>query len=128
MVLVDRVEPVNILEARVSVAVAGPSREFREIEFVVDTGFSGGLTLPESVIRELNLRLYRQRRVRTAEDRVLRIPTNHGLVQWHGRLLSILVYQSETPRPLLGTAMLENCRLTIDLREGGPVAITPLAD
>ena len=128
MVLVDRVEPVNILEARVSVAVAGPSREFREIEFVVDTGFSGGLTLPESLIRELNLSPYRHRRVRIADDRVIYIESFHGLVQWHGRLLSILVYQSETPRPLLGTAMLENCRLTVDLREGGPVAITPLAD
>ena len=126
MVLVGRVEPVNILEARVSVAVAGPSREFRELEFVVDTGFSGGLTLPESLIQELHLQLYRHRRVRIADDRVLRIPSYHGLVQWHGQVLPVLVYQSENPRPLLGAAMLENCRLTVDMREGGPVAITPL--
>ena len=128
MVLVDRVEPVNILEARVSVAVGGPCREFREIEFVVDTGFSGGLTLPESLIRELNLSPYRNRSVRTANDQIIDIATFHATVQWHGQLLSTLVYHSETPRPLPGTAMLENCRLTVDMREGGPVAITPLAD
>ncbi len=54
------------------------------------------------------------------------IPSYYGLVQWHGRVLPVLVYQSENPRPLLGAAMLENCRLTVDMREGGPVAITPL--
>ena len=126
MVLVGRVEPVDILEARVSIAVAGPSREFRELEFVVDTGFSGELTLPESLIRELRLTLYRNRRVRIADNHLIDIPSYHGLVQWHGRLLPVLVYQSENPRPLLGAAMLENCRLTVDMREGGPVAITPL--
>ena len=126
MVLVGRVEPVNILEARVSIAVAGPSREFREMEFVVDTGFSGELTLPESLIRELRLTLYRNRRVRIADNHLIDIPSYHGLVQWHGRVLPVLVYQSENPRPLLGAAMLENCRLTVDMREGGPVTITPL--
>ena len=79
MVLVGRVEPVNILEARVSVAVAGPSREFRELEFVVDTGFSGGLTLPESLIQELRLPLYQNRRVLTANNQMTDIPTYHGL-------------------------------------------------
>ncbi len=126
MVLVGRVEPVNILEARVPIAVAGPSREFRELEFVVDTGFSGELTLPESLIRELRLQLYQQRRVLAANNQMIDIPSYYGLVQWHGRVLPVLVYQSENPRPLLGAAMLENCRLTVDMREGGPVAITPI--
>lgn len=55
VVLAGRVEPVNILEARVVVAVAGPSLEFWEVEAVIDTGFSGWLTLPAAAVRELNL-------------------------------------------------------------------------
>ena len=107
-------------------AVAGPSMEFWEVEVVIDTGFSGWLTLPEVAIRELNLRLYQNRQVRIANDQVIWMPTFEAVAQWQGRQIDILVYQTENPRPLLGTAMLEHCRLTVDMQEGGPVAVTPL--
>ena len=127
VVLAGRVEPVNILEARISVAVAGPSLEFREVEFVIDTGFSGWLTLPEVAVRELNLQLYQNRQVQIADNQVIWMSTYRAVAQWQGRQIGILVYQTENPRPLLGTAMLEHCRLTVDMQEGGPVAVTPLA-
>ena len=126
VVLAGRVEPVNILEARISVAVAGPSMEFWEVEAVIDTGFSGWLTLPEVAVRELDLQIYRHRRVRIADNRVTWMLTYRAVAQWQGRQIGILVYQTENPRPLLGTAMLEHCRLTVDMLEGGPVAVTPL--
>ena len=125
--LAGRAPPVNILEARITVAVAGPSLEFWEVEVVIDTGFSGWLTLPEVAVRELNLRLYQNRQVRIANDQVIWMPTFEAVAQWQGRQIGILVYQTENPRPLLGTAMLEHCRLTVDMQEGGPVAVTPLA-
>ena len=124
--LAGRVEPVNILEARITVAVAGPSMEFWEVEAVIDTGFSGWLTLPEVAVRELDLQIYRRRRVRIADNRVTWMLTYRAVAQWQGRQIGILVYQTENPRPLLGTAMLEHCRLTVDMQEGGPVAVTPL--
>ena len=102
VVLAGRVEPVNILEARITVAVAGPSMEFWEVEVVIDTGFSGWLTLPEVAIRELNLRLYQNRQVRIANDQVIWMPTFEAVAQWQGRQIDILVYQTENPRPLLG--------------------------
>lgn len=126
MVLAGRVEPVNILEARITVAVAGPSMEFWEVEAVIDTGFSGWLTLPEVAVRELGLQIYRRRRVRIADNRVTWMLTYRAVAQWQGRQIDILVHQTENPRPLLGTAMLEHCRLTVDMQEGGPVAVTPL--
>lgn len=126
VVLAGRVEPVNILEARITVAVAGPSMEFWEVEAVIDTGFSGWLTLPEVAVRELDLQIYRRRRVRIADNRVTWMLTYRAVAQWQGRQIGILVYQTENPRPLLGTAMLEHCRLTVDMQEGGPVAVTPL--
>ena len=126
VVLAGRVEPVNLLEARITVAVAGPSMEFWEVEAVIDTGFSGWLTLPEVAVRELDLQIYRRRRVRIADNRVTWMLTYRAVAQWQGRQIGILVYQTENPRPLLGTAMLEHCRLTVDMQEGGPVAVTPL--
>lgn len=126
VVLAGRVEPVNILEARITVAVAGPSMEFWEVEAVIDTGFSGWLTLPEVAVRELDLQIYRRRRVRIADNRVTWMLTYRAVAQWQGRQIDILVHQTENPRPLLGTAMLEHCRLTVDMQEGGPVAVTPL--
>ena len=127
VVLAGRVEPVNILEARISVAVAGPSWEFWEVEAVIDTGFSGWLTLPAVAVRELDLQIYRRRRVRIADNQVTWMPTYRAVAQWQGQQIGILVHQTENPRPLLGTAMLEHCRLTVDMQEGGPVAVTPLA-
>ena len=127
VVLAGRVDPVNILEARITVAVAGPSMEFWEVEAVIDTGFSGWLTLPEVAVRELDLQIYRRRRVRIADNRVTWMLTYRAVAQWQGRQIDILVHQTENPRPLLGTAMLEHCRLTVDMQEGGPVAVTPLA-
>ena len=126
VVLAGRVEPVNILEARITVAVAGPSMEFWEVEAVIDTGFSGWLTLLEVAVRELDLQIYRRRRVRIADNRVTWMLTYRAVAQWQGRQIDILVHQTENPRPLLGTAMLEHCRLTVDMQEGGPVAVTPL--
>ena len=126
--LVGRAPPVNILEARISVAVAGPGLEFREIEVVIDTGFSGWLTLPEVTIREMNLPAYRIQQMRIANNRTILMTTYRAVAQWQGRQIGILVYQTENPRPLLGTAMLEHCRLTVDMQEGGPVAVTPLGE
>ena len=127
VVLAGQSPTVNILEARISVAVAGPSMEFREVEAVIDTGFSGWLTLPAAAVREMNLPAYRIQQMRIANNRTILMTTFRAVAQWQGRQIDILVYQTENPRPLLGTAMLEHCRLTVDMQEGGPVSVTPLA-
>lgn len=126
MVRVGRAEPVDILEARVWVAVAGPGGEFRELEAVVDTGFSGFLTLPEALIQGLRLPLYDYRRVRSAGNRIELAMSFRALVQWQGRERLIIVHQAENPNPLLGMAMLEGWRLIVDTQVGGPVTIAPL--
>ena len=127
VVLAGRSPTVNILEARISVAVAGPNLEFREVEVVIDTGFSGWLTLPVATVREMNLPAYRIQQMRIANNRTILMTTFRAVAQWQGRQIDILVYQTENPRPLLGMAMLEHCRLTVDMQEGGPVVVTPLA-
>ena len=47
-------------EAVVRLTVQGPSGQSREIEAVIDTGYNGFLTLPQSMVAELGL-VYRDR-------------------------------------------------------------------
>ncbi len=42
-------------EAVIRLAVQGPSGQARDIEAVIDTGYSGTLTLPSSMVAELAL-------------------------------------------------------------------------
>ena len=43
------------LEAVISLAVQGPSGQTRDVDAVIDTGYSGTLTLPPSIVAELGL-------------------------------------------------------------------------
>ena len=49
----------RFLEAVVSLRVRGPEGREREIETVIDTGYSGNLTLPPELVAELELPLSR---------------------------------------------------------------------
>jgi predicted aspartyl protease len=42
-------------EATLPITVVGPKGRTRELDAVVDTGFNGYLTLPQSLVRELEL-------------------------------------------------------------------------
>ena len=125
VVLVGRVEPVNLLEARIELAVAGPGREFRQLEVVIDTGFTGWLTLNKDLVDELNLTGYGSSRNVLADGQEVTTDIYGALISWGGQSRPVIVHQVESGRPLVGTAMLENCRLTIDMWEGGLVSIQP---
>ena len=45
----------SVLEARVSIDIAGANLLFETLAVVVDTGFTGILALPQSVVHELSL-------------------------------------------------------------------------
>src|SRR3990170_7417278 len=45
----------NNLEATIQLKVRGANEQFEEIEAIIDTGFTGFLTLPLTVIEKLNL-------------------------------------------------------------------------
>ena len=127
VILAGRAGPVNILEPRVSISVAGPDGVFEEIEPVIDTGFSSWLTLPGDLIQDLKLTAYGNRPIRLADASVVYTQTFSALAQWLGHLRPIIVHQADGDRPLLGTALLENYRLTIDMHEGGQVTIGPIS-
>ena len=110
------------LEARVTIDIAGDDRLFRSVEAIIDTGFTGALLLPESAVHELGLRSARAERVTLADGRSIRANVHAARILWHGQPLDARV-QTLGSYPIIGTALLVNCRLTIDWWDGGDVIV-----
>ena len=110
------------LEARITIDIAGDDRIFRSVEAVIDTGFTGAISLPESVAHELGLRSARAERVTLADGRSVRADVHAARILWHGQPLDVRV-QTLGNYPMIGTALLANCHLAIDWWDGGEVVI-----
>ena len=110
------------LEPRVSISVANRNQVFRVEAAVVDTAFTGWLTLPDASIRELGLPHYGQRPANQADGEAQMYDIYGALVSWHGRTRPVPVHQSGS-MPLIGMALLHGCRLSVDAWEGGDVVI-----
>jgi clan AA aspartic protease len=91
----------------------------------VDTGFNGTLSLPSKLITELGLRLQTQGLAVLADGSERSFDVYEALILWHGRLLRILVGAIESA-PLLGMSLLHGSELTIQIIEGGELAIRDL--
>ena len=96
------------------------------VEAVVDTGFTGSLTLPAESIRRLGLAHIGNRTFELANEQQSRFDIYRASVSWHDRARYIVVLQSEGA-PLLGMALLWDSRLTLDALDGGAVEIEELA-
>lgn len=113
------------LQPLLTFAVVGPDAARRAVVAVLDTGYSGALTLPAAVIADLGLiRDAGDVRSVLADGSVVSHPVYHALIDWDGVLRPILVDQAEC-EPLLGMQLLAAQRVTIDAEPGGPVEIRP---
>lgn len=109
------------LEDWVEIAIAGDAQIFEELEAVVDTGATDWLTLPESIVRELGLRLTSTRYVSQAHGPPIQANVYGVWVLWHGRMRR--VFAEAGNETLIGTDLLAGCRLAIDWWDGGEVVI-----
>ena len=109
------------LKPQIHLSVAGVDRAFRMLEAIVDTGFTGWMALPADTIEELGLTSYGQRPANQAGG-VGMFSIYGALVSWHGEQRPVLVHRI-TGDPLIGMALLEGCRLTVDARDDGDVII-----
>ena len=110
------------LEPRIGISVAGINRVFREEEAMVDTGFTGWLALPDDSIARLGLTHYGQRPAHQAAGESRMFDVYSALVLWHGRPYPVVVHGTRGV-PLVGMALLNGNRLTVDSWEGGDVII-----
>jgi predicted aspartyl protease len=116
----------------IEIDVMGEDNRRQSIEAVLDTGFSGYLTLPWDSIRGLGLQSAGQRAFELANGEqfefntyLAMVSTYLAMVSWHERLRLVTVLESDSV-PLLGAFLLWGNRVTLDMLDDGDVAIDEL--
>jgi clan AA aspartic protease len=79
------------------------------IDFVVDTGFNGYLTLPVNAVGAMNLPLFSTTITILADGTRAKIPTHIATINWHDRELLVPVLAMGS-KPLLGMGLLDYLR------------------
>jgi clan AA aspartic protease len=105
--------------------VRGPEGRVLEIDATVDTGFSGSLSLPQEMVVGLGLLPYGTMRGVLADGSESFFPVYNAVIFWHGqpRLIYVSVVESD---PLLGMGMLHGSEFSMQVIDGGEVAIHEL--
>lgn len=109
-------------EAVCALTLRGPSGETREVKAVIDTGFTGYLTLPAGLVAELGLPFVTSARAILANGRDEAFDVHSVTVLWDRRPMLVDTYVSEAT-PLIGMRLLDHCDLYIQVRTGGRVRI-----
>lgn len=112
-------------EATLTVVVGNSNQQLQAIETVIDTGFTGFLSLPSAIITTLNLPWSASNLVTLGDGSETLFDLYTAVVIWDGQYRDIYIAESET-EPLLGMAMLYGYRLQVDAVEGGIVKIEAL--
>ncbi len=112
-------------EPKVPLMVLGPNGEEQGIAAIVDTGFSGFLTLPVSVVEALELPWLGEGRALVGDGSRQAFDLYEATVVWDNEPLSVQVASSET-EPLLGISLMYGHELRIQIVEDGAVAIEAL--
>jgi clan AA aspartic protease len=112
-------------EATLTVVVGNSNQQLQAIEAVIDTGFTGFLSLPSAIIATLHLPWSASDIVTLGDGSETLFDLYTAVVIWDGQYRDIYIAESET-EPLLGMAMLYSYRLQVDAVEGGIVKIEAL--
>lgn len=113
-------------EATIRLVVGNTSSQRQTIDALIDTGFTGFLTLPLSVITSINLRLYRREAGTLGDGSTCIFDVYRGLVIWDGEFREVDINASEAD-PLVGMSLLYGYRIQLDAIEGGTVTIQSLS-
>jgi predicted aspartyl protease len=96
-----------------------------DVEFVVDTAFTGMLTAPPFVLATVGAAIDGVRLIQLADGTERRAPFCTVRVEWFGelRIVCATIIDDE---PLMGIDLLRGHHLHIEVTEGGEVAVEPL--
>lgn len=112
-------------EARIRITVLGTRRRQREIEVVIDTGYTAALTLPPSLVSALGLNWLSVDRGTLADGTECLFDVYEAKILWDGKERRILVDEADTD-PSIGMALLRGYQLTIQIRSRGKVSVKRL--
>jgi clan AA aspartic protease len=114
-------------EATIRLVVGNVDSQRQVIDAVIDTGFTGFITLPLAVITSLDLKLYGREEGTLGDGSSCIFDVYTGLLIWDGELRRIDVNASEAT-PLVGMSLLYGYRMQLDAIEGGSVTIQSLSN
>ncbi len=109
-------------EAVVTLSLQGPDGQAQDIEAVVDTGYSGFLTLPTTLVAELGLPFAYIGWAFLANDDEVAFDVHDVTVIWDGQPRHIKA-DATGSTPLVGMLMLDSHDLNIEVVNGGRVVI-----
>lgn len=116
----------SILEAVISLEVYGSQKRVREMEAVIDTGFTGYLTLPPPVISALGLSSIAVGSLTLADGSEVISDVCAATVFWDGQMRVVEVDSLEM-EVLVGMSLLDGYDLSVRVAVGGPVTIKPIS-
>lgn len=109
-------------EAIIQLKVIGSSQQEQLIDAVIDTGFTGFLTLPPAFITLLNLPFHSRQQVILGDGNVHPLDVHTGTLEWDGQQRRIEIDAADTT-PLVGMALMYGYKLTVEDIDGGSVTI-----
>lgn len=110
----------------IRVPVRFPDGSYREVEFLLDSGFSGSMVLPSRDIATLQLPQALDTRANLADGSEILVPTYEAALLWHGVQRNVIVLATGD-RPLIGTALLQGSALYAEFVDNGKVILNKVA-
>jgi len=110
---------------RVALGLRARSGQLTTIEFTLDTGFDGDLTLPSRLLGNLSSLYLGERVLRLADGSLQQRALYEVVVDWNGQERLAEVHVLENP-PLLGATLLDGHLVSLEMTEGGEVTIDAL--
>jgi clan AA aspartic protease len=123
--MIDRGTVNSLQEAIIPIRIRGPVGLELEIQAIVDTGYTGSLTLPSADAVALGLVRRSGSRAVLADGTVRRFDTFAAEVFWGGKWTGIVV-SAVGDESLLGMSLLSGRVLRIETVPGGAVEVRPL--
>jgi clan AA aspartic protease len=112
-------------EAIVQLAVLGENQKYQMVKAVVDTGYTGCLILPATLIASLGLICYAQQEGILGDGSIHLFNVYESSVIWDGQVRTIEINDSDAA-PLIGMGLLEGYELRVEAIPGGNVTIQAL--
>ncbi|NOT56160.1 MAG: clan AA aspartic protease [Deltaproteobacteria bacterium] len=111
--------------ACIVVELRGDHGQIETVEAIVDTGFTGFLTLALPLIARLGFPYEGNMEATLGDGSETLMDMFSGAVRWHGHLREGTVLAADGP-PLIGMELLRGSRVTLEVEEGGLVFLEPL--
>ncbi len=113
------------VEATIRLRLRASDGSELDVEALIDSGFTGSLTLPAAVIAALGLAHQSDGRAVLADGSVQRLDIYAAEVEWDGSRRSVMV-AAVGDEALVGMRLLAGHELRIVVVPGGVVEITPM--